>query len=310
MSMFDEGCVAVVPIDTTTDRRDPDVYDIHSMRVGKIIQWYPDYVRVRVYNDWRGCTEDITLPKSKVAIIENPLYAVMNEPNSVVQRLKRKLSLLDAVDEQSTSGRLDMIIQLPYVIKTEARRAEANKRRQEMEEQLNNSKYGIAYADGTERIIQLNRPVENNLMSQIEYLTNMVYSQLGITQEIMNGTADEKTMQNYYSRSIEPIISAIVEEMRRKFLTEKARSEHVSIVFFRDPFKLIPVSAIADIADKFTRNEILSSNEIRQVIGRKPVDDPKADELRNKNLNAGEGQDFANTSQIKEELTPSEKSAG
>lgn len=310
MSMFDEGCVAVVPIDTTTDRRDPDAYDIYSMRVGKIIQWYPDYVRVRVYNDWRGCTEDITLPKSKVAIIENPLYAVMNEPNSVVQRLKRKLSLLDAADEQSTSGRLDMIIQLPYVIKTEARRAEANKRRQEIEEQLNNSKYGIAYADGTERIIQLNRPVENNLMSQIEYLTNMVYSQLGITQEIMNGTADEKTMQNYYSRSIEPIISAIVEEMRRKFLTEKARSEHVSIVFFRDPFKLIPVSAIADIADKFTRNEILSSNEIRQVIGRKPVDDPKADELRNKNLNAGEGQDFANTSQNKEESTPSEKSAG
>ena len=295
MSLFDEGCIAIVPIDTSVNPMVSDSYDILSMRVGKIIQWFPDHVKVRVYNDRLGRYDDIIAAKSSTAIIENPLYAVMNEQNSVVQRLRRKLSLLDIADEQTTSSRLNMIIQLPYVIKTEARRAEANKRRQEIEDQLLNSKYGIAYADGTEKIIQLNRALDNNLMSQIEYLTNMVYSQLGITQEIMNGTADEKTMQNYYSRSIEPIISAIVEEMKRKFLTKTARSQHKSIVFFRDPFKLVPVSAIAEIADKFTRNEIMSSNEMRQIVGLKPVNDPQADELRNKNLNPGEGQTFAST---------------
>lgn len=295
MSLFDEGCIAIVPIDTSINPMVSDSYDILSMRVGKIIQWFPDHVKVRVYNDRLGRYDDIIAAKSSTAIIENPLYAVMNEQNSVVQRLRRKLSLLDIADEQTTSSRLNMIIQLPYVIKTEARRAEANKRRQEIEDQLVNSKYGIAYADGTEKIIQLNRALDNNLMTQIEYLTNMVYSQLGITQEIMNGTADEKTMQNYYSRSIEPIISAIVEEMKRKFLTKTARSQHKSIVFFRDPFKLVPVSAIAEIADKFTRNEIMSSNEMRQIVGLKPVNDPQADELRNKNLNPGEGQTFAST---------------
>ena len=295
MSLFDEGCIAIVPIDTSINPMVSDSYDILSMRVGKIIQWFPDHVKVRVYNDRLGRYDDIIAAKSSTAIIENPLYAVMNEQNSVVQRLRRKLSLLDIADEQTTSSRLNMIIQLPYVIKTEARRAEANKRRQEIEDQLINSKYGIAYADGTEKIIQLNRALDNNLMSQIEYLTNMVYSQLGITQEIMNGTADEKTMQNYYSRSIEPIISAIVEEMKRKFLTKTARSQHKSIVFFRDPFKLVPVSAIAEIADKFTRNEIMSSNEMRQIVGLKPVNDSQADELRNKNLNPGEGQTFAST---------------
>ena len=297
MSLFDEGCIAIVPVDTTFNPMETDSYDILSMRVGKIVQWYPDHVKVRVYNDRSGRYDDIVMPKASTAIIENPLYSVMNEQNSVVQRLRRKLSLLDIADEQTTSSKLNMIIQLPYVIKTEARRTEANKRRQEIEDQLVNSKYGIAYADGTEKIIQLNRSLDNNLMSQIEYLTSMVYSQLGITQEIMNGTADEKTMQNYYSRSIEPIVSAIVEEMRRKFLTKTARSQHKSIVFFRDPFKLVPVSAIADIADKFTRNEIMSSNEMRQIVGLKPINDTKADELRNKNLNSGEGQEFANTSE-------------
>lgn len=297
MSLFDEGCIAIVPVDTTFNPMETDSYDILSMRVGKIVQWFPDHVKVRVYNDRSGRCDDIVMPKASIAIIENPLYSVMNEQNSVVQRLRRKLSLLDIADEQTTSSKLNMIIQLPYVIKTEARRTEANKRRQEIEDQLVNSKYGIAYADGTEKIIQLNRSLDNNLMSQIEYLTNMVYSQLGITQEIMNGTADEKTMQNYYSRSIEPIVSAIVEEMRRKFLTKTARSQHKSIVFFRDPFKLVPVSAIADIADKFTRNEIMSSNEMRQIVGLKPIADAKADELRNKNLNPGEGQEFASTSE-------------
>ena len=297
MSLFDEGCIAIVPVDTKFNPMETDSYDILSMRVGKIVQWFPDHVKVRAYNDRLGRFDDIIMPKASTAIIENPLYSVMNEQNSVVQRLRRKLSLLDIADEQTTSSKLNMIIQLPYVIKTEARRTEANKRRQEIEDQLVNSKYGIAYADGTEKIIQLNRSLDNNLMSQIEYLTNMVYSQLGITQEIMNGTADEKTMQNYYSRSIEPIVSAIVEEMRRKFLTKTARSQHKSIVFFRDPFKLVPVSAIADIADKFTRNEIMSSNEMRQIVGLKPINDIKADELRNKNLNPGEGQDFANTSE-------------
>lgn len=284
MSMFDEGCVAVVPVDTTQDPKITDSYDILSMRTGKILEWKPRHVKVRVYNDRTGMKEDILLPKKRVAIIENPLYAVINEPNSTMQRLIRKLCLLDAVDEQSSSGKLDLIIQLPYVVKTEARRQQANDRRKQIEKQLTGSKYGIAYIDGTERITQLNRPVENNLMKQIEYLTSMLYSQLGITQAILDGTADDKTMLNYYSRTIEPIISAIVDEMKRKFLTKTARSQKKSIMFFRDPFKLVPVNDIAEIADKFTRNEILSSNEIRQIVGIKPSKDPKADELRNKNL--------------------------
>ena len=284
MSMFDEGCVAVVPVDTTQDPEITDSYDILSMRTGKILEWKPRHVKVRVYNDRTGMKEDILLPKKQVAIIENPLYAVINEPNSTMQRLIRKLCLLDAVDEQSSSGKLDLIIQLPYVVKTEARRQQANDRRKQIEEQLTGSKYGIAYTDGTERITQLNRPVENNLMKQIEYLTSMLYSQLGITQAILDGTADDKTMLNYYSRTIEPIISAIVDEMKRKFLTKTARSQKKSIMFFRDPFKLVPVNDIAEIADKFTRNEILSSNEVRQIVGIKPSKDPKADELRNKNL--------------------------
>ena len=284
MSMFDEGCVAVVPVDTTQDPEITDSYDILSMRTGKILEWKPRHVKVRVYNDRTGMKEDILLPKKQVAIIENPLYAVINEPNSTMQRLIRKLCLLDAVDEQSSSGKLDLIIQLPYVVKTEARRQQANDRRKQIEEQLTGSKYGIAYTDGTERITQLNRPVENNLMKQIEYLTSMLYSQLGITQAILDGTADDKTMLNYYSRTIEPIISAIVDEMKRKFLTKTARSQKKSIMFFRDPFKLVPVNDIAEIADKFTRNEILSSNEIRHIVGIKPSKDPKADELRNKNL--------------------------
>ena len=284
MSMFDEGCVAVVPVDTTQDPEITDSYDILSMRTGKILEWKPRHVKVRVYNDRTGMKEDLLLPKKQVAIIENPLYAVINEPNSTMQRLIRKLCLLDAVDEQSSSGKLDLIIQLPYVVKTEARRQQANDRRKQIEEQLTGSKYGIAYTDGTERITQLNRPVENNLMKQIEYLTSMLYSQLGITQAILDGTADDKTMLNYYSRTIEPIVSAIVDEMRRKFLTKTARSQKKSIMFFRDPFKLVPVNDIAEIADKFTRNEILSSNEVRQIVGIKPSKDPKADELRNKNL--------------------------
>ena len=284
MSMFDEGCVAVVPVDTTQDPEITDSYDILSMRTGKILEWKPRHVKVRVYNDRTGMKEDILLPKKQVAIIENPLYAVINEPNSTMQRLIRKLCLLDAVDEQSSSGKLDLIIQLPYVVKTEARRQQANDRRKQIEEQLTGSKYGIAYTDGTERITQLNRPVENNLMKQIEYLTSMLYSQLGITQAILDGTADDKTMLNYYSRTIEPIISAIVDEMKRKFITKTARSQKKSIMFFRDPFKLVPVNDIAEIADKFTRNEILSSNEVRQIVGIKPSKDPKADELRNKNL--------------------------
>lgn len=285
LSMLDEGCVAIVPVDTTFDPKATGSYDIESMRTGKILQWYPDKVKVRVYNDRTGNKEDIVLPKSSVGIIENPLYAVMNEPNSTMQRLIRKLSLLDVTDEQTASGKLDLIIQLPYVIKTEARRREAEKRRSEIEQQLAGSKYGIAYADGTEKIVQLNRSLENNLMKQIEYLTTMLFSQLGITQSILDGTADEQTMLNYYSRTIEPIISAIVDEVKRKFLTKTARSLHQTILFFRDPFKLVPVNNIAEIADKFTRNEIMTSNEIRQIVGMKPSDDPKADQLVNSNLN-------------------------
>lgn len=286
ISMFDEGSVAIVPVDTTTNPNITGAYDVQSMRVGQILDWYPQYVRVRVYNELSGKKEDIVLPKSTVAIIENPLYAVINEPNSTMQRLIRKLNLLDVIDEQSGSGKLDLIIQLPYVIKTEARRQQAENRRKDIEGQLAGSKYGIAYTDGTERITQLNRSVNNNLMTQIEYLTSMLYSQLGITQSILDGTADEKTMLNYNNRTIEPIISAIVDEMKRKFLTKTARSQLQSISFFRDPFKLVPVNNIAEIADKFTRNEIMTSNEIRQVVGMKPSDDPRADELRNKNLSA------------------------
>ena len=286
VSMLDEGCVAIVPVDTTYDPSVTGSYDIQTMRVGKILDWYPQHVRVRLYNERTGAKENILVPKSTVAIVENPLYAVVNEPNSTMQRLIRKLNLLDVIDEQSGSGKLDLIIQLPYVIKTEARRQQAENRRKEIEAQLSGTKYGIAYADGTERITQLNRSVNNNLMSQIEYLTSMLYSQLGITQSILDGTADEKTMLNYNNRTIEPIISAIVDEMKRKFLTKTARSQSQSISFFRDPFKLVPVNDIAEIADKFTRNEIMTSNEIRQVIGMKPSDDPRADELRNKNLSA------------------------
>lgn len=291
ISMFDEGSVAIVPVDTTTDPNVSGSYDIKSMRVGQILEWHPQYIRARVYNEQTGKKEDILLPKSATAIIENPLYAVINEPNSTMQRLIRKLNLLDVIDEQSGSGKLDLIIQLPYVIKTQQRRQQAENRRKEVERQLSDSKYGIAYTDGTERITQLNRSVNNNLMDQIEYLTSMLYSQLGITQAILDGSADEKTMLNYYNRTIEPIVSAIVDEMKRKFLTKTARSQLQSILFFRDPFKLVPVENIAEIADKFTRNEIMTSNEIRQVIGMRPSSDPKADELRNKNLSAPAGEE-------------------
>ena len=285
MSLFNEGCVALVPVDTTLNPTITGSYDIQSIRTGKIIKWYPQDVRVEVYNEKNGKREEVTLPKSMVGIVENPLFAVVNEPNSTVQRLIRKLNLLDAIDEQSGSGKLDLIIQLPYVVKSKLKKEQAEDRRQDIERQLSGSKYGIAYIDGTERVTQLNRPIENNLLKQIEYLTNMAYSQLGITQSIMDGTADEKTMLNYMSRTIEPIVSAVVDEMKRKFITKTARSQGQSIFMFRDPFKLVPVSEIAEIADKFTRNEIASSNDIRQVIGWKPSNDPKADELRNKNLN-------------------------
>lgn len=286
MSMMDEGCVAIVPIDTTSDPEYgmPGSFDIESMRTGRIIQWYPDYIKVLVYNDRIGRKQEITVPKATTAIIENPLYAVMNEPSSTLQRLIRKLNMLDMLDEQMSSGKLDLIVQLPYVIKTESRRIEAEKRRQEIERQLTGSKYGIAYTDGTEHITQLNRPVENQLMSQIQYLVETLYGQLGLTPEILNGSADEKSMLNYNNRVIEPILSAIADEMKRKFLTKTARTQRQSIEFFRDPFKLVPVNDIAEIADKFTRNEIMTSNEIRQIVGMKPSDDPKADELRNKNL--------------------------
>ena len=284
MSMLDEGCVALVPVDTTFDPNITGSFDINTIRTGKILEWRPNHVKVKVYNERIGRQDDIVLPKSMVAIIENPLYAVINEPNSTMQRLIRKLSLLDVTDEQTASGKLDLIIQLPYIIKTEARRQQADQRRKDIEMQLAGSKYGIAYTDGTERITQLNRPVENNLMKQIEYLTNMLYSQLGITQTILDGTADDKTMLNYYSRTIEPIVSAIVDEMKRKFLTKTARSQRQSIQFFRDPFKLVPINDIAEIADKFTRNEIMTSNEISQIVGMKPSDDPNDDVLRNSNI--------------------------
>lgn len=284
MSLFDEGCVAIVPIDTTLNPENTGSYDILSMRTGKILEWYPQHVKVKVYNERTGKKEDLVLPKSSIGIIENPLYSVMNEPNSTMQRLIRKLALLDITDEQTASGKLDLIIQLPYIIKSEARRQQAEQRRKDIEMQLAGSKYGIAYTDGTEHITQLNRSVENNLLKQIETLQATLYGQLGITQTILDGTADEKTMLNYNNRTVEPIVSAIVDEMKRKFLTKTARTQKQSILSFNDPFKLVPVNNIAEIADKFTRNEILTSNEIRQIIGMKPSDDPKADKLINSNI--------------------------
>ena len=284
MSMFGEGCVAIVPVDTTTNPNKSNSFDIQTMRTGKIVTWYPRGVKVSVYNDQTGKREEIYMDKSAVGIIENPFYSVMNEPNSTLQRLIRKLVLLDTVDEQSSSGKLDLIIQLPYVIKSEARKQQANERRTEIERQLSGSKYGIAYTDGTEKITQLNRPVENNLMKQVEYLTSMLYSQLNITQSVLDGTADEQTMLNYNTRTIEPIVSAIADELKRKFLTKTARTQGQTILFFRDPFKLVPVNNLAEIADKFTRNEIMTKNEFRQIVGMKPSDDPKADELLNSNI--------------------------
>lgn len=302
ISMFDEGCIAVVPVDADKDI-EKDSFDVYTLRTGKIVEWYPRDVKVNVYNDRTGYREDLVLSKEVVAIIENPLYAVINEPNSTMQRLIRKLNLLDYVDEQNSSGKLDLIIQLPYVIKTEARRQQANIRRKEIEDQLTGSKYGIAYTDGTERITQLNRAVENNLLAQIEYLTNNLFSQLGITQAILDGTADEKTMLNYMNRTIEPIVSAIVDSFKRTFLTKTARSQLQSVMFFQDPFKLVPVANLAEIADKFTRNEIMTSNEIRQIIGMKPSDDPKADQLRNSNISqAKEDPNFKNEGNIEPEL--------
>ena len=284
MSMLDEGSVAIVPVDTTINPKDTNSYDIVSMRTGKILAWYPEHVRVQLYNEKTGKKEELILPKKTVGIIENPLYTVINEPNSTMQRLKRKLALLDMVDEQNSSGKLDLIIQLPFVVKSDARRQQAEKRRKDIEMQLVGSKYGIAYTDGTERITQLNRPIDNNLFTQVESLTSMLYSQLGITQSVLDGTADEKTMLNYYNRSIAPFVDAIVDELKRKFLSKTARTRRQSIQAFRDPFKLVPVNELAEIADKFTRNEILSSNEIRQIIGRKPSKDPKADQLVNSNI--------------------------
>lgn len=301
ISMFDEGCVAIVPNETKGDPEESGSYDVLSLRTGRIVEWYPKHVKVRVYNDIAGRKEDIVLPKSIVAIVENPLYAVINEPNSTMQRLIRKLNLLDYIDEQSGSGKLDLIIQLPYVVKGDIRKRQAEERRKSIEEQLTGSKYGIAYTDGTERITQLNRPVENNLLKQIEYLTSMVHGQLGLTQAVMDGSADEKTMLNYNNRTIEPIISEIVDAMKRTFLTKTARSQKQSIMYFRDPFKLVPVADLAEMADKFTRNEIMTSNEIRQIVGMKPSGDPRADELRNKNLSEPSENEQPNATETIEE---------
>lgn len=284
ISMFDEGVVAIVPVDTRFNPKITDSYDIETMRTGKILEWYPEKVKVRVYNDQNGLKEDLILSKNKVAIIENPLYTVINEPNSTMQRLIRKLNLLDVIDEKSASNKLDLIFQLPYTVKTDLKKNQAERRRESLEQQLVESKYGIGYIDSTEKVIQLNRPIENNLMSQIEYLTSMLYSQLGINQGVLEGTADSKAMSNYYDRTIEPIVSAIVDEMKRKFLSKTARSRCQSIMYFRDPFKLTPILDLAEMVDKFTRNEIMTSNEFRQVIGMKPSNDPNADKLRNKNL--------------------------
>ena len=285
ISMFDEGVVAVVPVDTTINPSISSSFEIQSMRTGRITQWFPKHVAVNLYNDNTGLLEEIIVPKSTIAIIENPLYSVMNEPNSTLKRLLRKLSILDAIDEQSGSGKLDLIIQLPYVIKSKARKEQAEQRRKDVEEQLADSKYGIAYTDGTERVTQLNRPAENNLMNQIQYLTSMLYNQLGLTEDVFNGKADESTMLNYNNRTVLPIIMTIIAEYKRKFLTKTARSQNQSIVHFKDSFSLVPATELANIADKFTRNEILSSNEVRSIIGYKPSNDPKADELRNKNIN-------------------------
>lgn len=284
LSMFDEGVVAIVPVDTSFNPLISDSYDIHTLRTGRIVSWYPQHVRVEVYNEKNGRKEEITLPKKMVGIIPNPLYAVMNEPNSTLQRLIRKLTLMDVVDEKTNSDKLDMIIQLPYTVKSEVQKNRADQRRKDIEMQLVGSRYGIAYVDATEKITQLNRPIENKLMSQIEYLTNMLYNQLGLSPAIFDGTADEQTMLNYNNRTIEPILSAIVNEMRRKFLTKTARTQGQTIMFFKDPFRLVPVNAIAEIADKFTRNEIMSPNEIRQIIGIKPSDQEGADELKNRNI--------------------------
>lgn len=302
MSMFDEGCVALVPVDTDVDLNVTDSYKILSMRTGRILEWFPAHVKVRVYNEQTGQKEDIILQKRSVGIIENPLYAIMNEPNSTMQRLIRKLALLDVTDEKTASGKLDLIIQLPYIIKTDTRRAQAEERRKDIEMQLSESAHGIAYIDGTEKVTQLNRPVENNLMKQIEYLTGVLYSQLGITQAILDGTADDKTMLNYYTRTVEPIVSAISDELKRKFLTKTARSQGQSIMYFRDPFKLVPVNDIAEIADKFTRNEIMTSNEIRQIVGMRPSTDPKADELRNSNISQSNDSKEADPKQPAQEI--------
>ena len=302
MSMFDEGCVAVVPVDTTKNPNRTDSYDILTMRVGKITEWHPTYVKVEVYNENTGNKEQILVNKKDVAVIENPLYAVMNEPNSTLRRLVRKLNLLDAIDEQSSAGKLDLIIQLPYTIRNDTRKEQAEQRRADIERQLAGSKYGIAYADATEHITQLNRPVENNLMNQIQYLTSMLYSQLGLTEEIFNGTANEQTLLNYYNTTVEPILSAICDEFKRKFLTKTARSQHQSIMFFRDPFKLVPVNNIADIADKFTRSKVLTANEIRGIVGYKPSSDPDADKLENPNLNQPAEEEEGNKSEDTEKI--------
>lgn len=290
LSMFDEGVVAVVPVDTSVNPMVTDSYDIYTMRIGQITEWFPEYIRVKLYNDRKGVQEELVLPKKSVAIIENPFYAIMNDRNSILQRLIRKMNLLDVIDEQSGSGKLDIILQLPYIVRNEMKKQQAEERRQNIEDQLMGSKYGIAYIDGTERITQLNRPIENNLMQQIEYLTTMLYSQLGMTKEIFEGNADEQTSLNYQNRTIEPILTSIVQEFRRKFLSKTARSQGQSIMYFSDPFKLVPVQKLAEIADKLTRNEVLSSNELRAIIGYKPVDDPRAEELRNKNLNMDRNQ--------------------
>ena len=284
LSMLDEGCVAIVPVDTNINPANSTSVDIETMRVGKIKEWYPNHVLVELYNDNTGINQDVKLAKNTIGIIENPLYAVINEPNSTLQRLIRKLVLLDSVDNQTSSGKLDLIMQLPYVIKTEAKRREADKRKKDLEDQLSGSKYGIGYIDGTEKVTQLNRPIENNLMTQIEYLTSMLYSQLSITTSVLDGTADEKTMLNYYNRTIEPFLAAISDEMKRKFLSKTARTQGQSIIYMRDPFKLLSLENLAEIADKFTRNEVATANEIRQAIGMPPSSDPKADKLQNSNM--------------------------
>ena len=287
-TMLDEGCCALVPIDTTIDPKNSASYRIDSMRIGHITQWYPDHIRVRIYNDRTGLQEEVVVPKSIAGIFENPFYSIMNEPNSTMQRLIRKLDLLDIVDEHNGSGKLDLIIQLPYIIKSEARKKQAEDRRMEIENQLANSKYGVVYTDGTEHVTQLNRPVENNLLSQIESLTSMLFSQLGLTSTILDGTADENTMNNYYNRTVEPIITVVVDEIKRKFLSKTARTQKQSIESFRDPFKLVSVSNLAEMSDKLTRNEILTANEVRQIIGLPPASDPNADALRNKNISASD----------------------